>query len=114
MTQQYNLIPTYDQPLTIKGALARGWYSFFSGLYSGQATGPVAAVTVGTSPYTYKAPVGGTLMVSGGTVTQISFSRDGANFFILGVTAGAIPMSQGDQVVLTYSVGPPVAQFVFR
>lgn len=114
MTQQYNLIPTYDQPLTIKGVLARGWYSFLSGLYSGQATGPVAAVTVGTSPYTYQAPVGGTLMVSGGTVTQISFSRDGANFFILGVTAGAIPMSKGDLVKITYSVGPPIAQFVYR
>lgn len=114
MTQQYNTLPTYEQPLVSKGALARGWYSFFAGLFTGQATGPVAAVTVGTSPYTYQAPVGGTLMVSGGTVTQISFSRDGSNFFIVGVTAGAIPMSKGDLVRITYSVGPPVAQFVYR
>jgi hypothetical protein len=117
---EFNRFPTYQEPLqtAAKGPklppTTRGWFTFWSGLFSGQPTGPVAPITVGTSPFTYIAPAGGSAIVQGGTTTQIQFSRDGHNFYVTGVTAGVLPVSQGDQLVVTYSVGPPTMVFVPR
>lgn len=114
MTIQFNRMPDYNQPLTTKGVTASGWARFWQGLWSGAPTGAISVVTVGSTPFTYTAPMGGTLIVNGGTTTQIKFSRDGANFYITGLTAGMFPLSQGDQLVVTYSVGPPTVTFVPR
>lgn len=114
MTQQFNTAPTYDEPLTIKGQIARGWFRLWTGLQKGQPTGPTAAVLVGASPFKFVAAQGGTLIVNGGSTTQISFSRDGNNFFITGLTAGMFPVSQGDTVQITYPVAPPTITFVPR
>lgn len=114
MSQQFNRMPTYSDSLTTKGATTRGWFSFWAGLWNGQPTGPLAAITVGSSPFTYIAPAGGSVIVQGGTTTQIQFSRDGTNFYVTGVTAGMLPVSQGDTVIVTYSVGPPTMKFVPR
>lgn len=109
-----NRFPTYNEPLTTKGATTRGWYTFWSGLFAGQPTGSVITVSVGPPPFTYSAPSGGTLIVQGGSTTLISFSRDGQNFIPAGVTAGPIPVAQGDQVVIAYSAAPPNVSFVPR
>jgi hypothetical protein len=101
-----NRIPTNAESLTAKGSITRGWYSFWTGLYQGQPTQTVAVVTAGTSPFTYIAPIGGSLIVQGGSVSLISFSRDAASFYPLGVTSGLFPLSKGDQLVITYSVPP--------
>lgn len=114
MTQQFNTAPTYDEPLTIKGQIARGWFRLWTGLQKGQPTGPAAGVKVGSSPFRYTASQGGSLIVNGGSTTQISFSRDGVNFFILGVTVGMFPLSQGDVLQITYPVAPPTVTFVPR
>lgn len=114
MTQQYNTAPTYSEPLTIKGQTARGWFRLWAGLQAGQPTGPTAGVVVGASPFKYEAPQGGSLIVNGGSTTQISFSRDGANFFITGQTAGMFPLSQGDILQITYTLAPPTVTFVPR
>lgn len=108
----FNRFPTYQEPVVTKGVTTRGWFSFWSGLFAGQPTGPTAQITVGSSPFTYVAPVAGSVIVQGGTTTQIKFSRDGNNFFVTGVTAGMLPVSQGDQLVVTYSVGPPTMTFI--
>lgn len=114
----FNRFPTYQEPLQSGKQkdmpTTRGWFSFWSGLFAGQATGPHSAITVKSSPFTYVAPLGGSVIVQGGTTTQIKFSRDGNNFFVTGVTAGMLPVSQGDQLVVTYSVGPPTMTFVPR
>ena len=109
-----NRMPTYNQPLTIKGETHRTWYGFFSGLATGKPTGIVAAVTLNQSPFTYTAPSGGSLIVNGGSTTQIQFSRDGAALFVTGQTAGMFPMALGDQIVITYSMAPPTVNFVPR
>ena len=114
MTQQFNTAPTYDQPLMTKGQIATGWYRLWTGLFKGQPTGPTAGITVGSSPFKYVAPQGGSVIVNGGSTTQISFSRDGANFFITGLTAGIFPLSQGDTLQVTYPVAPPTLTFVPR
>ena len=112
MTQQLNRMPTYQEGLTQKGVTSRGWYSFWAGLLKGQPTGNVSGITVSTSPFSYVAPSGGFVIVQGGTTTQVQFSRDGVNFFITGATAGMFPVSQGDTLVVTYSLGPPNMTFV--
>lgn len=111
---QFNRIPDVTTALTTKGALTSAFWRFFSGLFNGTPTGNLSVITVGTSPFTYVAPVGGTVIVNGGSTTQIQFSRDGANFYITGLTAGMFPLSQGDQLVVTYPVAPPTMTFAPR
>lgn len=111
---QLNKLPDFNTPLTVKGVTQSPWYRLWQGLFSGVPTGNLSVVTVGPPPFTYVAPVGGTLILSGGTITQTQFSRDGANFYVTGQTTGMFPLSQGDQLVVSYSVGPPTATFVPR
>jgi hypothetical protein len=113
MTAQFNRIPTYTEPLTTKGATTRGWFSFWAGLFSGQPTGPVSQLTLQPSPWTYVASAAGSLLISGGSVTQVKFSRDGANFYVTGATAGLFPLAQGDTLQITYT-GTPQVLFVPR
>lgn len=112
MTVQYNRFPTYQEALTKGKNTASGWYVFWAGLFTGQPKGPVAAISVGASPFTYQSPQGGTVYLSGGTTTQVQISRDGSNFYITGATSGPFPLSQGDLLVVSYSVSPPTATFV--
>lgn len=114
MSNAFNRIPTYTEALVTKGAITRGWYSFFLGLLKGQPTGPAAPVAVTSSPFTYLAAQGGSLIVSGGTTTQIQFTRGDGNFYVVGTTGGMFALSQGDSLVVTYSVGPPTVTWVPR
>src|ERR1700747_597948 len=110
---QLNRMPDYNQPLMTKGVMASGWARFFQGLWSGTPTANLSGVTLGSSPFTYAAPAGGTLIVNGGTVSQVKYSRDAANFYVTGQTQGMFPISQGDQLVISYSV-PPTLVFAPR
>jgi hypothetical protein len=109
-----NRMPTYTLPLSEKGQTHRTWYSFFSGLATGKPTGIVSAVMLNGSPFTFTAPSGGTLIVNGGSTTQIQYSRDGAAYFVTGQTAGMFPVSLGDKIEITYSMAPPTVNFVPR
>lgn len=111
MTIQYNRMPDVGQPLAIKGTTASGWFRFWQGLWSGTPTGPQSVIVLQASPFTYTTPNGGSVLVSGGTVTQIKLSRDGANFYVTGQTSGVIPVSQGDQLVVSYSAPPTMVFF---
>lgn len=113
MAQQFNRAPTYNEPLATKGVTTRDWYVCWTGLVNGQPTGIPAPVTAGPSPYTYKASQGGTLIIQGGTVSMVSFSRDGVTNFNTGQTQGMFPVSAGDTLIITYS-GAPNLTFVPR
>lgn len=63
------------------------------------------AITPGASPFAYQAPWTGTLWIVGGTVSGVTFSRDGATTFTL-PNAGPVPVFEGDVVAVTYSVVP--------
>jgi hypothetical protein len=67
-----------------------------------------SAITVTASPFTYINQTGVTadVIVSGGTVSQIEFSRDGATFFGVGVTSGMLMLSPYDRLRVTYSAAP--------
>lgn len=111
---QLNRIPTNQESLTQKGVTTRGWYSFWAGLLSGQPTQNISTVTVGSSPFKYVAGIAGTVLLSGGTTSVVQISRDGATFCPTGATAGCFPLSQGDTIQITYTVGPPTMTFVPR
>ncbi len=50
------------------------------------------------------------LFVSGGTVSAITYSRDGTTFDATGATSGAFDVAPGDRLRITYTVAPTVIQ----
>ena len=72
-----------------------------------QATLPFAITPPG-SVVAYQNATGFPLdvIVSGGTVTLIELSRDGATWYTIGLIAGLILLSPSDRVRVTYTVAP--------
>ena len=69
----------------------------------------LANQVVGASPYTYTntGDFDLTVVVSGGTVSDVSFSRDGINFVPVATTSFAsVTLNPGDMVRVTYTVLP--------
>jgi hypothetical protein len=67
-----------------------------------------AGVTPGASPYTYQNTSGrpGDMIVSGGLVSDVAFSRDNATFYGVGAVSGVFPLSAYDFLRVTYTVAP--------
>jgi hypothetical protein len=107
----FRTVPNYEVPMLTKTNITNAWYRFFLGIQSGLPPATETAVTLPASPFTYTASAKGFLIVQGGTVSMISFSRTPGTFYPLGVTQGPIPVSQNDQVMITYS-GVPNLVFV--
>lgn len=108
MAQQFNKLPQFMQPLMERGVTSKDWYFYFAGLFRRLAPGAESSVTVGASPYEYSPAVGGSVIVSGGTVSQIRFSRDGSTWYDTGATAGMFALSAADRLEITYAVLPTV------
>lgn len=66
---------------------------------------PVAVISVGASPFTYTAPANGQVAVTGGTVSIVSFIRQGTTV-ATGLITGLVVVSRLDQVKVTYAVAP--------
>jgi hypothetical protein len=77
------------------------WYRFFQGLYQGTPPSAESTLVVGASPWTYTAPVKGFVILKGGTVSAVTFTRSVTT--VTGQTAGIFPMNQGDMLTVTYS-----------
>jgi hypothetical protein len=105
---QLNQLPTFNIPLSKDGITNSNWYFFWTGLYSGLAPAAVMPVKVTASPFTYSATVKGSLIVNGGTVSLIQFSRDGKTFYTTGQAAGMFTLNSADRLVITYTVVPTV------
>ena len=67
-----------------------------------------SGVTPGASPYTYQNTSGrpGNMIVSGGAVSALAFSRDNATFYGVGIVSGVFPLSAYDFLRVTYTVAP--------
>jgi hypothetical protein len=65
-------------------------------------------ITVTASPFTYQntTAFNGEVIISGGTVSSIEFTRDNTTFYTTGLTTGVITLSPSDRVRVTYSVAP--------
>lgn len=74
-----------------------------------------SGITVGASPFTYQntSNIHVDVLISGGTVTTISISRDGVNFFAVGLLAGQYRLSPGDSVRVVYVLAPTMTLIPF-
>lgn len=109
---QFNSMPQYPEPLNAGSNTSSNWYRFWAALFRGLPPGNVEPVTLTGSPYIYSATRRGTVIVNGGTVSNVSFSRDGGTtYYTVGTTAGMFPVNASDLLKVTYSA-PPTVTFV--
>ena len=98
-------VPNLQAKLVDKfGYLIPPWNSFFQQLV--QAAPAVASITVGVSPFLYTVNANGSLIVQGGTISNLALLRGTAIINLTGQII--IPISIGDTVRVTYSVLPTV------
>ena len=74
---------------------------------TGATGGAIVAVTPGASPYAYTATARGTLFVSGGAVSAVSFTRSGTTI-AAGMLGGQYDLVSGDTLTITYTTAPTV------
>lgn len=104
-------IPNFQQKILDKETTNKIWYFFWQGIWKGTPPAPESSVAVTTSPMTYVATQKGFMVVSGGTVSAIAFSRDGTAFYTSGEITGSFPLSNGDSLRITYTVIPTLTFF---
>lgn len=109
---QLNSLPNFPTPLEVQTSqgpvTGKDWYRFWAGLFQGLAPALEVVVTPAASPFTYAATVKGSLIVSGGTVSLIQFTRNGTTFYNAGQTSGMFTLNAADRLVITYTVAPTV------
>src|SRR6185312_13816552 len=100
----------FDQrvpPLDANGMLSQPFFRFLRNLFlSAGGGGPTSVITVGLSPFSFTASQVGEVIVKGGSVSKIEFSRDGTNVLDTGVTAGMFPIKNQDVLRVTYAAAP--------
>lgn len=109
MASQNNRVPNFTVPLIQGGVTARDWYFFWDGLYRGLPPSNVAEPVLEASPMIYSAPVKGFLIIEGGSVGVVEFSRDGTTWYVTGQDQGMFPLSAADQLKITYTSAPNLA-----
>ena len=69
-------------------------------------------VTLTASPFVYQFKQGGRgrLLIVGGTVSLVEWSRNGATYFTVGSGSGSYFVAQGDYLRVTYTVAPTLTQ----
>lgn len=103
-------VPNLLSRLTdISGLIQKPWNNFFSQFSSPPSA--IKTIVVGTSPFQYQAGEPGTLFISGGTVSDVSFIR-GRDTVSLGTPHSVLLMIQ-DIAQITYSVIPTIKFFPF-
>ena len=107
--------PSNSAPIASRdGIIGQVWYYLLQTIWlrSGGAGGalPASSIAVGASPFEYEADVSGTVLVDGGTVTEIAISRAGSSY-VTGAIAGPIPVMRGDAVQVTHA-GAPTMTFL--
>jgi len=105
----YRQAPTYETPIAQGNNTSTPWYRWFQSIDTGIPPSTESTVKLTGSPLTYTAPVKGFLIVHGGTVTSIAFTR--VSTYTTGQTQGTFPLSAGDKLVITYT-GTPTLTWV--
>ena len=111
VNRQYRQVPTFEQALGDGVKNDAHWYRYFQAMDYGRAPSPEFPVPLTGSPFSYTAPRAGMIIVSGGTVSAISFTRTAT--YSLGVTAGMFDLNRDDILTITYT-GAPTVTFVPR
>ena len=96
-------IPAGGQVLTYYQWKQRAWFP-----QPNVSFPPVARynIQVTASPFTFTVPRPTRVIISGGTVSAISTSRNGVTFDPTGITSGSVVLWAGEQIQVTYSVAP--------
>lgn len=71
------------------------------------------APAVGASPFSYQflQAGSGTLIITGGTVTLVEWSRDSTTWYTVAAASPTqVALSQGDYVRITYTVAPTLVE----
>ena len=97
-------VPAID---TETGLLTQAWHGYLAQL-AGEPGPILPNIAVGPNPFAYKAPSGGTLSVTGGTVSSITLARARVSGVNVGFTSGSVAVGANDVVTITYSVAPTV------
>jgi hypothetical protein len=66
---------------------------------SGRPGQPAVPQAPGASPFEYTALIQGTMVVTG---AQVELSRDGATWYLVTLTGGAVPLKTGDSIRVTW------------
>lgn len=106
MTVQHNALPNFNVPLQKNSITGKDWYFFWANLFTGLSPGDESVITPGASPYIYSAQVKGSVIVSGGTISLIEFSRNGVTFYATGQMSGMFTLNAQDRLRVTYTVVP--------
>lgn len=88
----------------------RGWFQAMWANAMGMGLPLPSAVAPGASPYVYQYQLGGqaSLIVSGGTVSLVEFSRDGSTWYTVGTGPGSYQLTAGDRLRITYAAAPTI------
>lgn len=78
-----------------------GEVSTLSGMDAGSFTPPA-------SPYSYSASRNCAVVVSGGTVSQISYAKGGGALASSGTASGIFNMAAGDAIQITFTAAPAI------
>lgn len=89
------------------GLITRTWFLALLGISGTVAPAAPSQVVVTGSPFVFQnADTMSTVLVAGGTVSLIEFSRDGTTWYDLGVVAGLFDLSAKDLLRVTYTAAP--------
>lgn len=100
----FRQMPNYDTSLLTGKQITRSWFRWFQDEDNGLPKGAEITVSVGGSPFVFTAPSAGYIILRGGTVSAVELTRTVT--ILTGQTAGFFPLSQGDQLTVTYSALP--------
>lgn len=95
-------------------SISRDWYVLLYKIYNAVTQGlpqPEVALTVGASPFSYQAIIRGQVLITGGTVSAIEFSRNGTTFYNTGQTSGTFQMDMNDIIRVTHTGAPSMVFF---
>ena len=73
-----------------------------------QFKSPIQTITVGSSPFVYQQTYYSlaSVIVSGGAVTSIEISRNGSDWYNVGLTQGQFTLNLNDYIKITYTTAP--------
>ena len=94
--------------------IQKDWYLLLVSIYNAVTQGTPQleeALTVGASPFSYLAVIKGQVLISGGSVSAIEYSRNGTTFYNTGATSGFFQMDFNDTIRVTYTVTPTMVYF---
>ena len=94
--------------LTEAGTFSLAWWRYLTSL-SPYNVLPDSVITVTASPFAYTATDDGSVVISSGTISDVSVKRTTTSYSI--GTTRQVEVGKGDIVTVTYSVAPTMALF---